>query len=162
MQATPAPLLSEGAVTHNRPDRRDSVPRSSEPAYPTAHRPPRDCPLPTADCPLLSHHINRVDIHDNLHAVGRRDAVDRRLVQDVRAGTGKIIQAATEVGGWPELRSGTAPVDSDRDGMPDAWETARGLDPNLPGDRNGTSLSGSYYTNLEVYLNGLVENRGMK
>ena len=42
--------------------------------------------------------------------------------------------------------------------MPDAWETAQGLDLNRASDRNGFDLS-SDYTNLEVYLNGIVDNR---
>ncbi len=81
-----------------------------------------------------------------------RDAVDRRLVQDVRAGTGKIIRAAAEVGGWPKLDPGTAPIDGDQDGMPDAWEKTHGLNPadasdsRLDPDKDG-------YTNIEEYLN---------
>jgi len=43
------------------------------------------------------------------------------------------------------------PSDTDNDGMPDDWETARGLNPAAP-DHNGTALSGNNYTNLEVYL----------
>jgi pectate lyase len=43
------------------------------------------------------------------------------------------------------------PSDTDNDGMPDDWESARGLNPGAP-DHNGTDLSGNDYTNLEVYL----------
>ena len=59
------------------------------------------------------------------------------------------------MGGWPELESGEAPVDSDQDGMPDAWETTNGLNPENPDDRNGITESG--YTWLEIYLNSLCE-----
>lgn len=45
-------------------------------------------------------------------------------------------------------------LDSDHDGMPDVWETANGLNPNDPEDRNKMTKSG--YTALEVYLNELV------
>jgi hypothetical protein len=84
----------------------------------------------------------------------RRDAVDQRVVANVRQHAGKVIDSQTEVGGWPELRSLPAPLDSDQDGMPDAWEKAHGLNPNDPNDRNlKTGTDG--YTNLEKYLNGL-------
>ena len=39
--------------------------------------------------------------------------------------------------------------------MPDAWETARGLDPNAAEDRNGDDNRNGY-TNLEEYLNELA------
>jgi pectate lyase len=83
----------------------------------------------------------------------QRDAVDARLVAHVRTRTGKMIDSQTEVGGWPELASGTAPVDTDRDGMPDAWETKHGLNPRDPADAALDSDKDGY-TNLEEYLNG--------
>ncbi|MFH1762234.1 MAG: T9SS type A sorting domain-containing protein, partial [bacterium] len=46
--------------------------------------------------------------------------------------------------------------DSDNDGMPDAWETAKGLDPSTA-DHNGTDLSADGYTNIEVYINTLAD-----
>ena len=55
---------------------------------------------------------------------------------------------------WPLLSSLDAPADSDQDGMPDAWESANGLDPNDPDDRN--SLTDEGFTMLEVYMNSLV------
>ena len=83
----------------------------------------------------------------------QRDAVDRRVIQEVRTGQGKIIRAVAEVGGWPELASGTAPVDGDQDGMPDAWEKTHGLNPADAGDSR-TDLDNDGYTNIEEYLNG--------
>jgi hypothetical protein len=44
-------------------------------------------------------------------------------------------------------------LDTDLDGMPDAWERANGLDPHHPDDRNLLHSSG--YTMLEVYLNSI-------
>ena len=35
----------------------------------------------------------------------RRDAVDRRIVEEVTSGKGHIINSQTEVGGWPDLQS---------------------------------------------------------
>jgi hypothetical protein len=56
---------------------------------------------------------------------------------------------------WPEYKTYDVPADSDHDGIPDAWEKARGLNPNDPEDANG-DLNGDGYTNLEKYLNSLV------
>jgi hypothetical protein len=84
-----------------------------------------------------------------------RDAVDARLVGHVRTRSGKLINSQTEVGGWPELKSGPLPVDTDNDGIPDAWETAHGLDPKNPADASAAAKSG--YTNIEEYLNGLAQ-----
>ncbi len=84
-----------------------------------------------------------------------RDAVDRRIVNDVIKGTGKIIKSPSEVGGWPNLAKGTPPVDRDKDGMPDAWEKQHGFNPNNANDRNGDADNDGY-TNLEEYLNELA------
>lgn len=62
---------------------------------------------------------------------------------------------------YPALKNITRPdgYDTDRDGMPDEWETANGLDPNDPSDNNTYTVdSKQVYTNLEVYLNQLVED----
>ncbi len=85
----------------------------------------------------------------------RRDAVDRRVVEDVRQRRGRLISSPAEVGGWPELKSAPAPLDTDRDGMPDAWELSHGLDPKSRAD--GARMGADGYTNLERYLNSLVE-----
>jgi uncharacterized protein YjdB len=107
----------------------------------------------------------------------KRDAVDLRIVDNVRNGNATyegitykknqsmadktkisgIIDSQTDVGGWPELNSTTAPTDSDHDGMPDQWETENGLNPNDQNDCNAFTLSpGKSYTNLEVYLNSIA------
>ncbi|MBW8687898.1 carbohydrate-binding protein [Chitinophaga rhizophila] len=99
----------------------------------------------------------------------QRDVVDSRLVNETSTGTVAasggsankpgIIDSPAEVGGWPAYAAGSAPVDSDNDGMPDAWESANGTDPNAA-DNNG-DLDGDGYTNLEEYLNFLTgENPG--
>ena len=61
-----------------------------------------------------------------------------------------------DVGGWPVLKGGTPSADKDHDGIPDRWETEHGLNPSDPRDRNGTNLSEIGYTNLEIYINGLL------
>lgn len=57
---------------------------------------------------------------------------------------------------YPELKAGTPKTDTDSDGMPDEWETAHGLNPNDASD--GAKDSGNGYTNLEVYMNSLVQD----
>jgi pectate lyase len=84
-----------------------------------------------------------------------RDEADLRLVEGVRAGTHRLIDSQREVGGWPSLSSRPAAVDTDGDGMPDAWETQHGLDPADAAD-GAQDGDGDGYTYLEAYLNGLV------
>ncbi|MEV0797206.1 Ig-like domain-containing protein [Kribbella sp. NPDC050281] len=84
----------------------------------------------------------------------RRDAVDERVVNDVRNGTGRLINSQKEVGGFPPLVQTEAPLDSDHDGIPDWWEQANGLDPNDPSDAQKIAPNG--YTYLENYLNSIV------
>lgn len=95
------------------------------------------------------------DVLDHAGASLNRDSVDRRVTTGVRHQTGVIIDTEGDVGGSGELDPGTAPTDSDADGMPDDWETARGLDPDDAADRNGDD-NGNGYTNLEEYLNELA------
>jgi pectate lyase len=87
----------------------------------------------------------------------QRDAVDSRVVNEVRTTTGHLIDDPSQVGGWPSLAAGIAPIDSDHDGIPDAWEIAHGLDPNDPSD--AARLAPNGYTWLENYLNELVAGR---
>jgi pectate lyase len=83
-----------------------------------------------------------------------RDTVDARVIDNVRDGTGRLVDHPDQVGGWPFLAPGNAPVDSDHDGIPDAWEIANGLDPYDARDAARHSSNG--YTNLENYLNQLA------
>jgi hypothetical protein len=94
-----------------------------------------------------------------------RDVLDQRIINDVRNRTGGLIDVqggypahvtpySVSQAAWPVLSCGTAPADSDHDGMTDAYETANGLNPNNAADRQGVAANG--YTNLENYLNGLV------
>jgi pectate lyase len=85
-----------------------------------------------------------------------RDPIDFRIVEDVRNGTGSIIDAPEDVGGYPHLAQGSPLLDSDHDGMPDKWEEERGLNPYAPEDRNG-DFDGDGYTNLEEYLFTLLD-----
>jgi hypothetical protein len=81
-----------------------------------------------------------------------RDSIDMRIVNDVLNSTGSIGQ---DQNNWPALANGTAPPDTDHDGMPDAWETAHGFNPNDASDRN-KDQNNNGYTNVEEYLNELA------
>ncbi|WP_239684882.1 pectate lyase family protein [Xylanibacter rarus] len=107
-----------------------------------------------------------------------RDWVDELVVNDTRNGgasctgtssaTSKLPgiidsqddlkQAFPDAGddwsAWPELKSEAAPLDTDGDGMPDAWEDANGLDKNNASD--GKTIGADGYSNLERYMNSIV------
>jgi autotransporter-associated beta strand protein len=82
-----------------------------------------------------------------------RDSVDTRLINGVITQTGMLISDPADVGGWGVLNGGAALLDTDQDGMPDSWETARGLNPSNAADRNNLNLFG--YTRIEEYINEL-------
>lgn len=108
----------------------------------------------------------------------KRDAVDARVVKTVQTGRAIYVDNAPEfvspyvkrrlpidsykkgiitdirqVGGLPEYK-GTPYVDSDNDGMPDAWEIKNGLNPNDASDAV-LDCNGDGYTNIEKYINGI-------
>ena len=95
-----------------------------------------------------------------------RDSVDSRIANEIRTGTAKfgstyggggkgIIDSPADVGGWPDLKSTAAPLDTDGDGMPDDWEKQHQLDPANSND-GPQSADENGYTNLEKYLNSLA------
>ncbi|MDB5326674.1 MAG: hypothetical protein JWM57_2243 [Phycisphaerales bacterium] len=87
-----------------------------------------------------------------------RDSVDQRQIDQLRSfgKLGKNPEDEDSVGGNPvPAASVPAPADDDRDGIPNEWETAHGLNANDAKDGNIVTASG--YTQLELYLNSLVE-----
>ncbi len=90
-------------------------------------------------------------------SVPKRDAIDERIVAEVRDGTATIgnngFLSCPGDTVLPQLNGTEAPADSDHDGMPDSWELANGLDPNNSSDRNDKDAVG--YTMLENYLNSI-------
>lgn len=102
-----------------------------------------------------------------------RDAVDRLLADDVRNGTAtytgkgngktpgiinnqndiKPVGAGDDWSPWPMLKQDTPPADTDRDGMPDEWETANGCNPAVD---DAATLAPNGYANIENYANSLV------
>lgn len=108
----------------------------------------------------------------------KRDAVDQRIVKTVKTGKTYYVKDAKEfispyvkrrlpadsykqgiitdpsqVGGLPEY-NGTPYIDTDKDGIPDAWEIKYGLNPNDSGDA-ALDCNGDGYTNIEKYINGI-------
>lgn len=111
----------------------------------------------------------------NLH----RDLVDLRYVGEVSTGTATYTGPVTGKPGqldfindpdgeqnetypsFPDLTSeNRGPgFDTDGDGMPDEWESLNGLDPHDSSDANTYTIdTKGWYTNIEVYLNALVED----
>lgn len=80
-----------------------------------------------------------------------RDHVATTAVAETRArsGTQRNLPLGDLLSG---LTPGAAPLDTDRDGMPDAWETQRGLDPMT--DDHSAPLGA--WPALEVYLDELA------
>jgi hypothetical protein len=134
---------------------------------------------PWVDAPFFDSHVRTqtaeeayadvlADVGCNFPAL---DPHDLRVLAEVRNGTAKFKGSTTglpglpdsqdDVGGWddyPEVRR-PAGWDTDRDGMPDAWERANGFDPDDPSD-GAKDRDGDGYTNLEQYLNSLVAKVG--
>ena len=116
----------------------------------------------------------------NAGASLHRDTVDARYMNEAKNGTTTYIGSATKTGdgktithrkgiidfvkdqGTYELEATSRPsnFDTDGDGVPDEWETANNLNPNNAADGTAYTLDSEkqWYTNLEVYMNSLVED----
>ncbi len=142
-------------------------------------------PLPMPQFTIISAEAAKTFVLANAGAtLPKRDAVDTRIVKQVT--TGKIdfdpnvplpatqfkhrrmpidsykvgiITDPVQVGGYP-VYAGTPYKDSDNDGMPDAYEIKNGLNPKDASDAAKITKSG--YSNIEVYLNSLVDIKNVK
>ncbi|MCR4918294.1 MAG: pectate lyase [Prevotella sp.] len=103
-----------------------------------------------------------------------RDAIDQTMADDARHGTTTYTGQGCKRGiinspddlrpdaagddwtPWPLLHTLPAPQDTDRDGMPDTWETQHGLNPADPTD--GRTYAPTGYTWTEEYINSLVSH----
>jgi hypothetical protein len=117
----------------------------------------------TASLPTTSAAAAYADVLANAGCwPNKRDQVDSLVIADVKSlgKSGKLWTDQTATGltnqGYGTLAGGTAPVDTDKDGMPDAWETKYGLNPNDPSDATG-DFDKTGYTNIEKYINGIVD-----
>lgn len=123
-------------------------------------------PHATDPMPLQSSTEAYESVMNHVGASFRRDTLDQRIINNVKNRTGTIIDVQggyphhspfeLTVNAWPLLISTAAPVDTDRDGIPDAWETANGLDPKNANDAAGIKLD-KHYTNVEMYINSLIK-----
>ena len=100
----------------------------------------------------------------------KRDAIDARVTKEAQDGTatymnggngstGGLIDTQATVGGWPTLEDTGKWLDTDKDGIPDKWESANGMDPYNANDASTYTIdTKGWYTNIEVYCNSIVEN----
>lgn len=101
----------------------------------------------------------------------RRDAVDKRIANELLTGTTTykgsisgnpqpgIVDTVSDTEGYPSLKSLPALADSDKDGIPDIWELAYGLDPGNASDAGACTVDDmGRYSNLEVYFHNLVQH----
>ena len=116
----------------------------------------------TASIPTVSAAAAYAAVLAGAGASLHRDDVDAQVISEVTSlGTaGKLWTSQTATGlansGYGTIAGGTAPVDTDGDGMPDAWETRYGLNPSSAADANG-DFDHTGYTNIEKYINGLID-----
>jgi len=108
-----------------------------------------------------------------------RDAVDARYMEEckdgkvtytgVKAVTAGIVDSINFLNAkpsptcpsFPNLKSESrkASFDTDGDGIPDYWEKANGLNPKDASDGKAKTMDRKgWYTNLEIYMNSLVES----
>ena len=100
----------------------------------------------------------------------KRDVIDTRIIEDVkkRGFTFRgskdrlpgIIDSQEDVGGYPTLKGGPAPADSDHDGLPDWWEKKHKLDVHSSaGDFSdpGSDPDQDGFTQMDDYLEYLAQ-----
>jgi hypothetical protein len=107
-----------------------------------------------AELPDITVAASTSNVLERVGASLRRDAVDLRILDQVANQTGDLIDSQTDVGGWPSLTQGIPPLDRDRDGLPDGWEKAYGLNPAVSSSTQKTSDGRTY---LEHYHEQLLE-----
>jgi len=109
-----------------------------------------------------------------------RDAVDARYMKEAADGTATYTGSAVKTGDGKTITHRPGIIDfvkdqgdyileetarpegfdTDGDGIPDEWESANGLNPNDATDGSAYTLDTEkgWYTNLEVYMNSIVED----
>ena len=103
-----------------------------------------------------------IDDHDGRVIGETIDGTYTYTGQGPYGGSPGLPNSQNDVGGWEDYGTATRPADwdTDHDGLPNWWETIKGLNPNSPAgnfsDSNGDP-DGDEYTNLEDYLNWMAE-----
>jgi len=137
-------------------------------------------PLPMSKVRIMETKDAYISVLENAGAnLPTRDAVDKRVIEQVKTGKisyvdggktalGKsyvkrrlpedsykkgIISDISQVGGYPQYM-GTPYLDTDNDGIPDAWEKKHKLNPKDAADAKAIANTG--YSNIEEYLNSIV------
>lgn len=135
---------------------------TSVPKHYHRHTPLPRAPIPITQQPAYAAYasvLRDVGANARLDCLGNwvptADAVDRRILSDVRNNTGPTqpVNRPDAVGGYPEVDPGVPCDDNDHDGMPDEWEILHGFNPNEPSD-GPADADADRYTNVEEYLNG--------
>lgn len=101
------------------------------------------------------------------------DDHDKRIIEETRLGSARykgsrsglpgLPDSQADVGGWEDYPVVWRPADYDvdNDGLPDAWERVKGLDPRNPADARIDS-DGDGYTHLEAFLHWLAAGHQME
>jgi hypothetical protein len=116
----------------------------------------------TANLPTTSAAVSLAAVIAGAGASLHRDQVDALVIADLnslgKSGSLWTDQTATGLtnSGYGILAGGATPTDTDKDGMPDAWETKYGLNPNNAADASG-DFDHTGYTNIEKYVNSLAD-----
>jgi pectate lyase len=124
-------------------------------------------PFEVVDMPIENAAETFLKTIENVGASFKRDTLDQRIIEDVIKRRGSIIDVQggyphgtpfdQTLTAWPTLKVGNLIMDSDHDGIPDAWELLKGLDANNSKDAHYFTLSKGY-SNLEVYINSIVSD----
>ena len=125
-----------------------------------------DKPFPIESIPVQPATEAYEEVLKHAGASFSRDTLDQRIINDVKNRTGRFIDVQggyphgtaydQTVNAWPTLKGSSAAIDTDKDGMEDAWEKKNGLDPSNAGDASQLKLH-KFYTNIEVYINSLLK-----
>jgi hypothetical protein len=92
-------------------------------------------------------------------ASASRGSADLRVIAGVKAKTGKRIDNEQNVGAWPALAPGKPALDTDGDGMPDAWETAHRFKPRKA-DGAALAKDGTGWTKQNLHQADAAQVRG--
>lgn len=112
------------------------------------------------DVPAMSAQAALQHVINNAGASKWRDAPDQYVLNELQSWgrSGRTISNESALGlpnGVGNVPGGTAPADSDRDGMPNTWEIQQGLNPNNASDAM-QDQDGDGWVNVEEYINSLV------